>query len=71
MSQIRTINWVEYPNDQPTQNGFYLVTLRNEKGQNVTGTLYYSRGGGWFCLAIGHQVLAYADLPEPYKPEEE
>lgn len=67
------VNWHPYPDEKPQKDGVYLVTMR------VWDATYedYFEGVGFFYFmntdfkedAI-HAVIAWAEKPEPYKPED-
>lgn len=60
VSETQTI-WHKYPDEKPDEEGFYLTTFRD-------GRVYRSgfSDGGW--CAFDAKVIAWAELPEPYKP---
>lgn len=55
--------WHKYPDEKPDEEGFYLTTFRD-------GRVHRSgfSDGDW--CSFEKQVIAWAELPEPYKPEE-
>lgn len=65
-------SWHEYPKEKPV-SGLYRVTLdvppfaitRDLYYNSVTGLWEHPRGGGEIAL----DVIAWAELPKPYKKE--
>ena len=67
------VDWHPYPDEKPPKDGVYLVTMR------VWDATYedYFEGVGFFYFmntnfkedAI-HEVIAWAEKPEPYRPED-
>lgn len=53
-------SWHEYPKEKPTEDGPYLVTWGNE--YPIVGKFEE----GTFCF---DKVIAWADLPKPYKKD--
>lgn len=55
----RVVTWHPFPQEKPTQSGYYLVTL------NMFGKIFVHvhPSNGTFDVP----VIAWAELPEPYK----
>lgn len=57
------INWHSYPETKPKKDGTYLVTTL----AGDVDTDAFQLGDFDFYMS---EVIAWAELPEPYKPEE-
>lgn len=61
------IDWFPYDAVKPREGGHYLITARYDGGLIVTTDDFYSFGwDDW-----GGDVIAWAELPEPYREAEE
>lgn len=59
------INWIPYKEKEPEEGKRYLVTVKYKDNLIVDIDDYYSYGfDDW-----GDAVVAWAELPEPYKEE--
>lgn len=66
------VNWHPYPKEKPKKSGEYLVTLicnRKNDEPTVTTFQYSARKEKWVPIWC-NDVIAWAEKPEPYKPEE-
>ena len=63
------INWHPYPEEKPRRTGDYLVTFQKRRKLYVTKDCYDINEGD-FEIDFYVKVVAWAELPEPYKPEE-
>lgn len=60
------IDWFPYDAVKPQENGHYLITARQDGCLYVTTDDFYSFGwDDW-----GGDVIAWAELPEPYREAE-
>lgn len=68
MSEAKIV-WHKYPDEVPSRFNKFLVTIQSPTGAIFVDTLFYSDFvKSWMDLNILDQVLAWAELPEPYKP---
>ena len=61
------IDWHPYPDEQPTKLRLYLVTYKNkDHGPCIYIALYFN---GWRIGSLSEldDVIAWAELPEPYQ----
>lgn len=66
MSETKIV-WHKYPDKVPTRYDKYLASIQSPTGSIFTDTLFYSDfTKSWMDLGILDQVLAWAELPEPY-----
>lgn len=72
MSETKTV-WHKWPDEKPPENQFLLLTHLGENGCTFVDDGYFdSTDGGWqgrFCFIC--EVLAWAELPEPYIPRDD
>ena len=76
MSETTTV-WHPYPEDKPKVPGRYLITMKYpsyENNEDLSDTEVVI--GSWDCKrfyisASDKNVLAWAESPEPYRPEGE
>ena len=66
MSENKVI-WHPYPQEKPIKSGQYLVTV--EDTYNVIDFADYLSYDKQFLNEIDEYVIAWAELPEPYKGE--
>lgn len=65
MKQTATINWVPVAEGLPPIVGSHLIQWSN-------GTMSVERSGlGSWSYMMGHGIVAWAPLPEPYRAEKE
>ena len=57
------IVWHPYPQEKPTREDSYLVTL----GDSDTGNLYVTTSGYFYDRFTFECVTAWAELPKPYE----
>lgn len=79
---MSTVKWNPYPKEKPPMCGLYLVTRRNdESGEVAVDFGIYGvpslvligdkpRTEPDFSTYKGYTLLAWAHLPEPYRPPE-
>lgn len=64
------VKWHKWPDEKPPENQFLLLTHLGENGCTFVDDGYFdSSDGGWqgrFCFIC--EVLAWAEMPEPYTP---
>lgn len=61
------IEWHQYPQEKPEEYDEYLVTVQD--GQDLfTFTTYWIPEGNTF-MDFSRDIVAWAELPEPYKEE--
>lgn len=63
------IDWHPYPLELPDSGKNYLVTVESEEGFRYVYTAMFMYVSGWL-EDKNHKVVAWAELPEPYKSEE-
>lgn len=63
------VTWHKWPEEKPPENQFLLLSHLGENGCTFVDDGYFdSTDGGWqgrFCFIC--EVLAWAEMPEPYK----
>lgn len=70
MSEAKIV-WHKYPDEVPSRFNKFLVTIQSPTGAIFVDTLFYSDfAKSWMDLGVMDQVLAWAELPEPYKTQE-
>ena len=63
MSESKIV-WHKYPDEKPTKDGLYLITLKFGNTKDVSM--------GYLTKDIYSNTLtAWAEIPEPYNPEED
>lgn len=67
LKESNEVVWHPYPEEKPTRRGNYLVTLNVGGGKKMICTLCSPQTGDFNT----DSVLAWAELPEPYKEEDE
>lgn len=55
----------------PTERRFYLVTLKFSSAEKMVTSLLYYKDKKRFSAAYDGCIIAWAELPEPYRPEKE
>lgn len=63
------IDWHPYPDKTPQSGDHYLITVEDEHGFRYVGTAVYMNLTEWL-VDKRYKVIAFADKPEPYKPEQ-
>lgn len=69
IDKLESTKWHKYPEDKPKENGRYLVTqvkTSMEGGRKEVITCYYA---GQFYQEDWTKIIAWAEMPEPYKEE--
>ncbi len=61
------IEWHQYPQEKPEEYDEYLVTVKVEQDL-FTFTTYWLPEGNTF-IDFSRDIVAWAELPEPYKEE--
>ena len=56
------ILWHKYPNEKPSKDGLYLITLKFGNTKEVSMG-YLTKG------IYSNSLIAWAELPKPYKEE--
>ena len=54
----------------PTERRLYLVTLKFSSAEKMVSSLLYYKDKKRFSAAYDGCIIAWAELPEPYNPEE-
>lgn len=76
------VDWHPFPKEKPKDDGYYIVTINpflNSypvvsdfwKSMTVCDEDFSKTETVSFWGTYGNQVLAWAELPEPYRPEKE
>lgn len=66
-SRYTVIEWHPYPQEKPEEYDEYLVTVKDEQDL-FTFTTYWIPEGNTF-IDFSRDIVAWAELPEPYKEE--
>lgn len=61
------VDWHQYPLELPDSGKNYLVTVEAEDGFRYVYTAMFMYVTGWLV----DKVVAWAEMPKPYKPEED
>lgn len=59
--------WIPCKESMPAKDGTYLVSGRWASGKESVGDCDYSKEDGYFHTVWNFDVLAWRELPEPYK----
>lgn len=65
MSETKIV-WHPYPKEKPKRVGDYLVTINRAPDGKEIAVRYFD--GAYFRFS-SKKIEAWAELPEPYKPE--
>ena len=69
MSETKIV-WHKYPDEVPSRYDKYLVSIQSPTEAIFVDVLFYSDfAKSWMDLCILDLVLAWAELPESYKPD--
>ena len=60
-------HWIPVTERLPKEDGNYLVSGKWESGKESVGDCEFSVEDGYFQTAWNFDVLAWRELPEPYK----
>lgn len=66
---LRVIEWKPYPDCIPNSKNYYLVTVdygKDDYGEYLETPEYFWGDEGW-GKEYGDKIVAFAELPEPYK----
>lgn len=63
------IDWHPYPQKKPALYVLVLVTIEFSKDLRKVSVDYLTPIEGWWKHCLGERVIAWAELPEPYRPE--
>lgn len=64
------VKWHKWPDEKPPELIELLVTHKTEKGELLIDTACFDPDEGWEgIIDVVWDVLAWAELPEPYIPE--
>lgn len=63
------VNWHPYPEEKPTKKDRYLISLDDGNGHQYITIAAFYKDIFWGSGVIDHIVIAWAELPEPYRPE--
>lgn len=61
--------WIPVKEKKPKKDGSYLVSGKWASGKETVGECEYSRHDGYFKTSWNFDVIAWKNLPEPYKEE--
>lgn len=64
------VNWHQYPDEMPDSGKDYLVTIEGPDGTRFVCMSHFMYLTEWIKPNKYFKVIAWAELPEPYKPEE-
>lgn len=65
-----TVIWHKWPDEKPPELIELLVTHKTEKGELLIDTACFDPDEGWEgIIDVVWDVLAWAELPEPYEPD--
>ena len=59
------VKWHPYPKERPPKDDDYLITI---KGKHIKKVMKWNSVNGYFNIYVN--VIAWAELPKPYKEEE-
>ena len=62
------VDWHPYPEEKPKNGNKYLITLKKYSGLLKIGIAYFDEDD-WIIFNAEIQVIAWAELPEPYHKE--
>ena len=69
MSETKTV-WHPYPKEKPKRDKEYLVTCVHQDGNKfIFIDFWFSATGEGEWFTAPEKVIAWAELPEPYRPE--
>lgn len=63
-------DWHPYPDEKPTKKDRYLINIDDGNGHKYITIATFYKDTFWENGAIDHIVIAWAELPEPYRPPE-
>ena len=63
-----SVNWHTYPEEKPDEFGEYLSTVKSKKKRYIS-TSYWFNDTREFFHEDKEKVLAWVEMPEPYKEE--
>lgn len=62
------VDWHPYPEEKPPCTDDYLITIKKGRKLCVTKDCY-DINEGEFEIEFNAKIIAWAELPEPYRPE--
>ena len=63
------VDWHPYPQQKPKENRFYLVTVKlNEQKPFILSLPFFPDLGFFDTYANNKFYVAWAEMPEPYRP---
>lgn len=71
-----TYNWITLSNYMPRISGLYIITYENKSGRHTDVAIYDLNQNRWFWdedeeRIVSRKILAWQELPPPYRPEAE
>lgn len=70
---LKVTDWHPYPKEKPTENREYNITIKSLK--RTTSAYYFTEDDTWYgsddLYVPNGCITAWADLPEPFKGEED
>ena len=71
ISALDEQEWILHKERLPKKDGSYLVSGKWASGKKAVGECEYSRHDGYFKTSWNFDVIAWKNLPEPYREEED
>lgn len=60
-------NWIPYSKQPPKKEGRYLITVDEDGERDVHDDFFYFRADGTPSWYLAENVVAWMQLPQPYK----
>jgi hypothetical protein len=67
ISALEEQEWIPRKKRLPKKDGSYLISGKWSDGKEAVGECEYLRDDGYFMTSWNFDVLAWKNLPEPYK----
>ena len=69
ISALEEQEWIPRKERLPKKDGSYLISGKWADGKEAVGECGYSRHDGYFRTSWNFDVLAWKNLPDPYREE--